>query len=161
MSRACRVEPPEPVVTHCNCLVGFCDTVDTGRDTFDGGAGSDTANYSAYSAALTVTLNGATAATVTGSGSTTATSDTIVNVENFTGGAGNDTIVGDSNNNSIAGGGGNDTFIATVDTGRDTFDGGAGSDTADYSAYSAALTVTLNGATAATVTGSGFNTRHL
>ena len=126
-------------------------TVDNVRDVFDGGAGSDTANYSAYSAALTVVLNGSTPTVVQGSGSDDAHSDTIVNVENFVGGTGADIVTGDASNN---------TYSATVDNVRDIFDGGAGNDTADYSAYAAALSVTLTGSTPAIVHGSGLDDAH-
>ena len=126
-------------------------TVDNVRDVFDGGAGSDTANYSAYSAALTVVLNGSTPTVVQGSGSDDAHSDTIVNVENFVGGTGADIVTGDASNNS---------YSATVDNVRDIFDGGAGNDTADYSAYAAALSVTLTGSTPAIVHGSGLDDAH-
>src|SRR4029079_6797573 len=102
----------------------------------DGGSAFDTGKCSAYSAALTVTLNGSNQIIVQGSGSDDAHSDTIANVENFVGGTGVDTVARDGFNN---------TYVATVDNVRDIFDGGAGFDTANYSAYSAALTVTLNG----------------
>ena len=143
-------------------------TIDDAPDVIDGGAGSDTVNYSAYATNLTVTLSGSTPATVFGSGSTVATSDTIMNVENFIGGSGNDTITGDTNNNTLTGGlgadiinggGGNDTIFpatsTTIDDARDVIDGGAGSDTVNYSAYATNLTVTLSGSTPATVFGSG------
>jgi Ca2+-binding RTX toxin-like protein len=78
-----------------------------------------------------VTLNGSTPVIVQGSGSNDANSDTIVNVENFVGGSGNDVIVGDANNNILNGGGGDDTL--TGGGGADTLIGGGGSDTADYS----------------------------
>ena len=154
-------------VTGDNLNNTFFATSDDAQDVFDGADGTgDTANYSAYATNLTATLNGSTNATVVGSGTTAGTSDIIVNVENFTGGAGNDTITGDANNNILIGGlgsdtvvgmGGSDTFIATFDDVRDTFDGGAGAgvDTANYSAYTGALTVTLNGGAASTVFGSG------
>ena len=127
----------------------YFSTVDNARDVFDGGAGSDTVNYSAYSAALTVTLNGSTPAIVNGSGIDVAHSDTIANVENFVGGTGVDTVIGDGLNN---------TYFATVDNVRDVFDGGAGIDTADYSAYAQDLTFTLSGATSVVIGGSGSNT---
>ena len=126
-------------------------TVDNVSDVFDGGVGTDTANYSAYSSALTVTLNGSTPVIVHGSGSDDAHSDTIANVENFVGGTGIDTVTGDSLNN---------TYFASVDNVRDVFDGGAGNDTANYSAYTTSLTVTLNGSTPAIVHGSGSDDAH-
>ena len=143
--------------------------IDDARDVIDGGTGTDTIDYSVYVAPLTVVLNGSTLAIVSGSGSTDATSDTIVNVENFIGGSGNDTITGDTNNNTLTGGlgadiinggGGNDTiFPATstaIDDAPDVIDGGPGSnDTANYSAYTTNLTVTLSDSTPAIVFGSG------
>src|SRR5262249_47345513 len=117
----------------------------------DGGVGSDTANYSAYSAALTVALNSSTPVVVQGSGLDDAHSDTIANVENFVGGTGIDTVTGDGSPN---------TYAATVDNVRDIFDGGTGNDTADYSAYAAALSVTLTLGTPAIVHGSGLDDAH-
>ena len=122
-------------------------TVDNVRDTMDGGAGTaDTANYSAYAAALTVNLAVAPIV-VGGSGSTAANSDLIVDVENFTGGSGGDTITGTGGANILRGGdgndtingaggndqlfgdGGDDTFTYTIGGGADAIDGGAGTDT--------------------------------
>ena len=116
------------------------------RDTFDGASGIDIADYSAYSANLTIALNGGTVAIVSGSGSSAATSDTLVNVESFKGGTGVDIVTGDGNDN---------TYVASVDNVQDTFDGAGGSDTVDYSAYTANLALTLNGAVSTTVNGSG------
>ena len=121
-------------------------TVDNVIDVFDGGGGTDTVNYSAYTAALTVTLNGSTFVIGPRLGPDDLHSDTIANVENFVGGTGVDTVTGDGRNN---------TYFATVDNVRDVFDGGGGTDTANYSAYTTALTVTLNGSTPVIVQGSG------
>ena len=64
--------------------------------------------------------------------------DVLINIQNVTGGAGNDTIIGDGNDNVLTGGGGNDnlsggtgndTFNYTIGDGVDTIDGGADSDT--------------------------------
>src|SRR6202011_692520 len=64
------------------------------------------------------------------------------NVENLTyTGTGNFTGTGNNLANVITGGLGNDKFIATVDNARDTYIGGGGSDTVDYSVYTANLTV--------------------
>jgi Ca2+-binding RTX toxin-like protein len=87
-----------------------------GAGTIDGGAGSDSLDYSAYTTALTVNLATATA---TGTAS-------VSNVENVTGGSASDTLTGDATANHLAGGDGDDTL--TGDTGGDTLDGGAGSD---------------------------------
>ena len=109
-----------------------------GADTIDGGAGIDTADYSEKTAAVAVTLNGATSATVTIGG---VAEDTLRNIESIIGGSGADTFTGDAQANLFSGRAGNDVL-----------DGGAGSDTADYSEKTAAVAVTLNGATAASVT---------
>ena len=64
--------------------------------------------------------------------------DVLINIQNVTGGAGNDTIIGDDNANVLNGGLGNDTITAnggddtidyTVGAGIDVIDGGAGTDT--------------------------------
>ncbi len=130
-------------------------TVDNVRDTLDGGANADTANYAAYAAALTVNLGGVDPIVVGGSGSTAANSDVLAGIENFTGGSGSDTLTGSNVANVLNGGAGNDTLIATVDNVRDTLDGGANTDTANYAAYGAALIVNLGGAAPIVVGGSG------
>ena len=111
-----------------------------GSDQIDGAADSDTVDYSALGAGngITVTLNGGTAATVViASGN----NDTILNIENVTGGAGADSIVGDLLSNKITGGLGDDTLGGGG--GNDTLDGGSGSDTASYAGASGAVTVSL------------------
>ena len=70
--------------------------------------------------------------------------DTIRNIENVTGGSGNDTLTGDSLANIFKGGAGNDVL-----------DGGADFDTADFSDKTTAVVVTLNGGTNATATVGG------
>ena len=97
--------------------------VDNIRNHFNGGAGSDTVDYSAYSNNLTIALNGAGTRSVGGSG---AVLDTVQSVENFTGGSGNDTITGDNLANRLNGGLGNDTISGAA--GADILNGGAGND---------------------------------
>ena len=97
----------------------------TGNDTLDGGTGTDTVDYSTLLSSVSVTLNGAT--TVTVSVVAGADIDRLVNIENVLGGAGNDTLTGDSNANILAGGLGND--VLDGGTGNDTLIGGAGDDT--------------------------------
>ena len=75
--------------------------------------------------------------------------DTIRNIENVIGGSGNDTLTGDGLANALFGNGGND--ILKGGGGNDVLDGGTGIDRADYSDKTAAVSVTLNGATNATV----------
>jgi len=108
---------------------------DNARDVIQGGVGVDTVDYSAVTANLSVNLATATAV-VSGTGSTAALSDTVNGVENFIGGAGNDTINGSNASNQLSGGGGNDTLngLGGADTlnggdGNDTLTGGAGADT--------------------------------
>ncbi|WP_370631478.1 hypothetical protein, partial [Methylosinus sp. Sm6] len=117
-----------------------------GADTLDGGAGVDTADYSDKAASVVVTLNGSTNAVVTVGG---VAEDMIRNIENVTGGSGDDVLSGDDLANVLNGGDGNDTLKGGG--GADTLDGRAGVDTADYSDKTASVVVTLNGATNATV----------
>jgi Ca2+-binding RTX toxin-like protein len=134
-------------------------TVDNVRDTLDGGANTDTANYSAYTAALTVNLGGAAPIVVGGSGNNAANSDVLVSIENFTGGSGADTISGSTAANVLNGGLGNDTFTYAIGGGADTIDGGGGNDTLNITgvANNDVLDVVYNGAITgfegATVTG--------
>jgi Ca2+-binding RTX toxin-like protein len=125
------------------------------------GEGSDTLDYSLYTAAVTVNLTTGTATSTAG----------ITNIENVTGGAGNDVIVGDGNANVLYGGAGNDTITggagadilgaarasthwpAEPKTTHTCWPAGPtrslkrrrGSDTLDYSPYGSAVTVMLAG----------------
>jgi len=101
----------------------YASALSDGSDVFDGESGTDTVDYSVVNGAITVTLNSATNATVTLSGGD---SDTIVNIENFVGGSGNDTITGDSNDNILTGNAGADTLKGG--SGADTLLGSAGAD---------------------------------
>ncbi|MDB5823804.1 MAG: hypothetical protein JWR21_2508, partial [Herminiimonas sp.] len=75
-----------------------------GDDTIDGSSGVDTIDYSAETANLVVNLT-------TGIGSGAASgNDTLLNFENITGGAGNDTLTGNDGANRIIGGAGSDTI---------------------------------------------------
>ena len=114
-------------------------------NTLNGGLGSDTVSYANASGAVTVTLT-ATGGSSTGAGG----NDTLLSIENATGSAFNDTIVGNAaanildggaGNDSIQGGGGDDILIGG--SGADTLDGGTGINTVDYSASSAAISVNL------------------
>ncbi len=115
----------------------------------NGGAGSDTADYSNHTAALTVSLNAANVIVV-GSGSIFGLSDQIQGFENFIGGSGNDTITGDGNNNSLRGNNGNDSLFGGAGNdvlggggGADLLDGGAGNDIASYFNATAAVIADL------------------
>ncbi|MGX4770611.1 FG-GAP-like repeat-containing protein [Bradyrhizobium guangdongense] len=71
--------------------------------------------------------------------------DTRSLIDNATGGAGNDTIIGNAIANVLKGGGGNDTI--TGGGGNDTIDGGAGTDTAVYSGNEANYSISYDAAT--------------
>ncbi|GAA4018580.1 beta strand repeat-containing protein [Actimicrobium antarcticum] len=114
----------------------------TGSDTLDGGNGIDTATYVNSTAGVTVDLRITTAQTSAGE----ASGDTLVNIENLTGSAFNDILIGTSGANVLTGGAGNDTL--TGNGGVDTFDGGAGVDTVVYTNSAAGVTVDLTLATA-------------
>lgn len=90
-----------------------------GVDLLDGGAGVDTADYGAAAAGVTVNLNGGVA-TNDGDGGT----DTLIGIENLTGSAFNDTLIGSGGTNVLMGGLGADTLIGLG--GNDILDGGPG-----------------------------------
>ena len=114
-----------------------------GNDTLDGGAGHDTASY----ALLTDPVISVAANLVTGQATIGTEIDTLISIENLTGGAGHDSLTGDGNDNILSGGRGDDTLI-----------GGDGNDTADYSYLGPSQSLTINLAQAganAIVSGSG------
>ncbi len=95
--------------------------------TIDGGAGTDTLDYSAYTTGVTVNLAGGTATGATG----------INSIQDVIGGSGNDTLTGDAIANILVGGAGDDTYVFDADSGLGTdtiverLDGGT--DTLDFS----------------------------
>jgi len=97
---------------------------DNARDVINGGTGIDTADYSAATVDLTVTLN---SGVVGGTGTTAALSDTLTGIEDFVAGSGNDKVTGSSVANRLSGAGGDDILIGL--NGNDTLNGGAGTDT--------------------------------
>ena len=113
-----------------------------GSDTLDGGAGADTASYADKTLAVSVTLNGAAAVLVRIGG---LVEDTIRNIENITGGSGDDIVTGDTLANVLSGGAGSDTLAGGG--GGDTLSGGAEVDRFLFSAAAlgaaAAQTVTV------------------
>ena len=126
--------------------------------TIDGGGGSDTLNLSAYTTGLTVNLNAAgviDGATGTTAGVPNPVSGGFSNIDVVSGGANGDTFnVNASLAANLNGNGGADSFVF-----GDTFaltgaiDGGAGSDTISWAAYTTARLVTLS----ATGVTDGFN----
>jgi hypothetical protein len=88
----------------------------------NGGAGGDWLDYSAVTTGVTVNL-ATGSATAVGGGAAGALS----NIQNVTGGAGNDVLIGNAQGNILIGGAGNDTL--TGGSGRSLLIGGLGSDT--------------------------------
>ena len=113
--------------------------------TINGRTGTDTLDYSNLGSGTTVSVNlGTNSAVLSGSSNRV---DTENNIQNVTGGAGNDTLAGDNNANVLMGREGNDLLY-----------GGVGSDTADYSYITSAsglngITVALDGGNSVTVGG--------
>ncbi len=123
------------------------DTLGTGGnaggtvDVLDGGAGADTATFAGYAEAVTATLADS------GDGNARLAAGQIAalrNIENLTGGAGNDVLTGNSGNNVLIGGAGDDTL-----------DGGAGNDTVSFVGTAATVNLSL---TTAQNTGAGLDT---
>jgi len=111
--------------------------------------GSDTLSYTATAAAVAVSVN---LATGVASGF-----NSIVGIENVTGGAGADSIVGSGGANVLAGfngadtidgGGGDDVIAATAGDGNDNYNGGAGIDFYSLANTNANATVNLATGTA-------------
>jgi serralysin len=85
--------------------------------------GNDTLDFSGYSQTQTIDLRAGFFSSVGGlTGNVTIAQG--VTLENAIGGSGDDSIIGNTANNSIQGGAGNDTVMAG--DGNDTIDGGAG-----------------------------------
>jgi Ca2+-binding RTX toxin-like protein len=95
-----------------------------GRDGYSGGDGQDTIDYSARTAPVTVTVDGAADDGELGEGDNVAT-----DVENVTGGSGNDRIVGGPAASYLFGGAGNDSISAGA--GEQRVEGNEGDDTID------------------------------
>ncbi len=130
-----------------------------GSDTINGDGKDDTASYRNSPAAVNVSL-----LTNMGIGGD-AQGDILKSIENIEGSAGNDTLIGDRDENILTGGNGNDSLSgqSNEDTligglGGDTLDGGDGKDTVSYLYSSSGVTVnlTLSTATGGEATGDKF-----
>jgi Ca2+-binding RTX toxin-like protein len=111
-----------------------------GLDTLVGGAAVDLADYSSETRNLTLAMLGPQAGVVSFGG---VAEDHLSEIENVTGGAGNDSITADNRVNLLVGGAGNDTLdggqgsdklfgddrAATAVDGADSISGGSGDDT--------------------------------
>ena len=106
-----------------------------GADTLIGGDGNDTADYATSAAGVQVNL-----ATGLGHGGD-AEGDKLSGIENITGSAFNDTLIGDAGANILHAGAGDDVLVGSG--GGDTMDGGTGNDTADYSNSDTSVSVNL------------------
>jgi Ca2+-binding RTX toxin-like protein len=113
-----------------------------GNDTLSGAGGTDTASYASETVNVTVSLAIAGAQNTVGAGT-----DTLIDIENLTGGAGNDALTGNASDNFIEGGAGNDTMT-----------GGGGNDTVSYAASLVNVSVSLTVATAQNTVGAGTDT---
>jgi uncharacterized repeat protein (TIGR01451 family) len=118
-----------------------------GADTVNGNDGVDTADYSARSGDVSVILDGTANDGAAGEGDLLSP-----DLENLTGGSGDDALTGSSDVNRLLGGAGNDALSGA--DGNDTMDGGAGgdamaggpgSDVVDYTGRSAPLVIDLDG----------------
>ena len=96
-----------------------------GNDYLDGGAGIDTANYSGITQNIWMWLGGDVESSVS-IANDALESDTILNIENFISGSGDDWLIGDLNSNQLTGGLGSDRLDGGE--GADTLIGGAGND---------------------------------
>ena len=74
--------------------------------------------------------------------------DTLVSIEEITGGSGDDYFVGNAYDNIFSGGRGHDYFVASA--GNDAYRGGAGYDMLDFSAIKAGLRFEINPANGVT-----------
>jgi parallel beta-helix repeat protein len=92
-----------------------------GTDVLNGVGGTDTADYSLRTANLTVSLDN-----VANDGQSGEGDNVKSDVENVTGGSGNDTLTGSDGNNTLVGNGGGDTLYGKY--GSDVLRGNAGSD---------------------------------
>ena len=104
-------------------------------ESFDGGDGSDTVDYSNSTGGVRVDLQNGTASQGFAQG------DTLISIENLTGSASRDIFYGDAQANIISGLGGND--ILEGDGGADEIDGGDGWDNARYTRSASGVTINL------------------
>jgi hypothetical protein len=100
----------------------------TGDDTLWGNAGNDTASYAYATGGVHVDLT-TTGAQIIGADQG---SDKLIGIENVTGSAFADALIGNGSVNTLTGGTGNDTL--TGGKGQDTLIGGDGNDTLVYNA---------------------------
>jgi Ca2+-binding RTX toxin-like protein len=105
------------------------DILSPGFDVVDGGAGTDTVNFSEISLAVSVNLMTGSAIggeQILNPNLSPRINAHLISIENATGGSGNDILTGNSVANVLNGGAGNDTLYGGA--GNDTLFGGLGND---------------------------------
>ena len=98
-----------------------------GDDLVDGGIGWDMVSYADAAAAVDVDLRRVNDFGALVGAAGTLSRDVLVDIEDVTGTAYNDVIIGDRHDNRLHGGGGDDVIMGM--SGNDLLDGGAGNDT--------------------------------
>ena len=111
----------------CNAVAN--SALETGQDSFSGGPGEDTADFSAVLASERLSADGVPDDGKPGEGD-----DIRPDVENIKGGPFADRLVGTASNNQVDGGGGADAIVGG--SGHDLLDGGGGGDSLDGGAGS-------------------------
>ncbi|MFQ6552598.1 M10 family metallopeptidase C-terminal domain-containing protein [Aestuariibius insulae] len=119
-----------------------------GQDYMNGGDGIDTVDYAGSDGGVTVNLAEGTAsggdatgpAQIVGRG-TVIRNDILAEIENVVGSFHDDWLIGDDQVNELSGGSGDDTLTGGV--GADLLNGGRGQDTADYSDASSGVDLRL------------------
>lgn len=96
-----------------------------GHDILNGGTGRDTVSYSSLTSGVNISLAHAGPQAIGATGQ-----QTLISIENLTGGNGRDILIGDEGPNTLRGNLGNDTLIGGA--GRDILTGGAGRDVYQY-----------------------------
>ena len=109
-----------------------------GNDSVSGGNGTDTVTYATRAVGVTVSLDG-----VNNDGQVGEADVLNADLENITGGSGNDVLIGSATNNRLNGGDGNDTLDGGL--GADNLIGGNGLDTATYASRAVGLNVSIDG----------------
>lgn len=110
-----------------------------GTDIIDGGAGNDTNSFADIAQDTTADIAAGTA-------EYGMVSETFTNIENLTGGAGNDNLSGDMGANTLIGGAGDDVLAGRG--GTDIIDGGEGNDTNSFEGIGADVTADIATGTA-------------
>ena len=126
-------------------LPGFSNFDGGGNDVLDGGAGSDTADYSDAPSGVRVFLFDTNGQDTLGAGF-----DTHIDIENLIGSAFDDILRGDIGDNVLEGGDGDDELNGGVNS--------SGGDTADYSSASSGVRVLLSDTNGQNTLGAGRDT---